>query len=275
VKLVSGRGLGAALAATALAAGAAACAGHTTAHGDAATRAAARGDSAARAAAVSAQRGPRVLLLTQTRGYHHASIPAALAAVEAIGRRDGLAVEPLAGAASLTAARLRGAAAVVFLLTSGELPLRPAGRAALLAFVRRGGGLAGFHSASDTFHRWPAFTSLLGAEFSHHPPASRGAMVVEDGRSAITSGLGSSFRLKDEFYVFRRDPRPRVHVLVRLATSPHGPERPLVWCRRDGGGRVFYDAFGHYPQSWSDPRLIRLADAGLRWASGRLRTTDC
>jgi type 1 glutamine amidotransferase len=174
----------------------------------------------------------------------------------------------LPGARSLTAQQLRGASAVVFLLTSGELPISAAGKRALMAFVRAGGGLVGFHSAADTFHHWPGFIDLIGAEFSHHPAPSTQRIIVEDRRNPATRALPASFAIHEEFYVFKRDPRPRVHVLARLDTDPSGPDRPLVWCRRVGRGRVFYDALGHFIQTWQDPRQLGLVRGGLEWASG-------
>jgi len=211
----------------------------------------------------------RVLVLTQTRGYHHASIPTALSALTNVARRAGFDVVPLASASQLDAAELRGVAAVVFLLTSGELPISPAGKHALVAYVRGGGGLLGFHSASDTFHHWPAFIRMLGAEFDHHALPSTGRLIVEDGKAPATAGLGHSLQMFEELYVFKHDPRASSHILVRLDTGRGGPDEPLVWCRREGRGRVFYDALGHFPQTWSDRRQLRLVSGGLAWAAER------
>jgi uncharacterized protein len=211
----------------------------------------------------------RILVLTQTRGYRHASIPAAVAALERLAAGDRrLELTFLPGAQSLTSTKLRGASAVVFLLTSGELPLSASGKRALVAFVRHGGGLIGFHSAADTFHHWPAFIRLLGAEFRHHPLPSTQRVVVEDRHNPATAALPTSFHMFEEFYVFKRDPRRGAHVLARLDTGRGGPDRPLVWCRRAGSGRVFYDALGHFPQTWKDGRQLALVAGGVRWASG-------
>jgi hypothetical protein len=63
-----------------------------------------------------------VLVLTQALGYHHASIRTAIATVRAIAARNGrYRVVFLASASQLTPAALRHAAAVMFLLTTGEL----------------------------------------------------------------------------------------------------------------------------------------------------------
>jgi type 1 glutamine amidotransferase len=218
----------------------------------------------------------RILVLTQTRGYHHASIPAAAAALRRLAGADPrLELTFLSGAQALTAKRLGGAAAVVFLLTSGELPLSSSGKRALVAFVRAGGGLVGFHSAADTFHHWPGYIDLLGAEFSHHPPPSTQRIIVEDRTNPATGVPPASFAIHEEFYVFKQDPRPRVHVLARLDTGPTGPDRPLVWCHRVARGRVFYDALGHFIQTWRDSRQLDLVRGGLEWASGLVAARHC
>jgi type 1 glutamine amidotransferase len=219
---------------------------------------------------------PRVLVLTQTLGYHHASIPWAVAALRRVAATDGR-YEPvfLPTAAELTPSALRGAAAVVFLLTTGDLPLSPAEKSALIAFVRGGGGLIGFHSATDTFHHWPGYIRLIGAEFSHHPLPSTQRIIVEDRSTPATRTLAPSFTIHEEFYVFTQDPRPHVHVLARLDTGAGGPDRPLVWCRRVGRGRVFYDALGHFPQTWSDARQVALVSGGIAWAVGVAGAGGC
>jgi type 1 glutamine amidotransferase len=230
--------------------------------------------SSVRTGAAAAPPAPKVLVLTETRGFHHASIPSAVDALKrlAVGGRYRLTFLP--SVAQLPAA-LKGASAVVFLLTSGELPLSAAGKQALVTFVERGGGLIGFHSATDTFHHWPGFVSLIGAEFSHHPLPSTQGLVIEDRGTPATHTLPARFAIHEEFYVFRHDPRPRVHVLARLDTGAKGPDRPLVWCRRVGSGRVFYDALGHFPQTWQDPRQLALVKGGLAWALGLAAGRGC
>jgi uncharacterized protein len=197
----------------------------------------------------------QVLVVTETRGFVHDSIPAAKAMIGSLGYRTAH-VE----ARQLTARRLRHARAVVFLNTSGELRLDAAGKHRLLAFVRDGGGFVGTHSAADTFHRWPAFQRMLGAAFRTHPPPGPGSVEVVDRAFTATR----SFAITEEFYVFRK--RAPFHVIARVRGGG-----PLVWSRRYGRGRVFYDALGHFPATWSDPNQRRLVADGLRWAMQRSR----
>jgi type 1 glutamine amidotransferase len=199
----------------------------------------------------------QVLVVTETRGFVHDSIPAAKAMVGSLGYRTAF----LSGARELTARRLRSARAVVFLNTSGELRLDAAGKRRLLRYVRNGGGLVGTHSAADTFHRWPAFQRMLGAEFRTHPPPGPGAVDVVDRSFTSTR----SFAITEEFYAFTQ--RAPFHVVARLRGGG-----PLAWWRRYGRGRVFYDALGHFPATWSDPHQRQLVADGLRWATQRSPT---
>lgn len=209
---------------------------------------------------------PVVLVVADARGFVHDSIPAAERALARVGRRDGRRVAVLPRARDLTAARLRGAAAVVFVDTTGDPPLAVGGRGRgrIVRFVRAGGGLVLLHAASNGFVRWPAWGPLIGARFVSHPPLRRDSVSVTG--DAATRGVPRRFTVADEFYVFDRDPRGGgARVLARLATHDR---RPLAWRRKDGRGRVFHDALGHPASAWQDgdPRLM-LVRAGLRWAT--------
>jgi type 1 glutamine amidotransferase len=209
------------------------------------------------AAAALAAPQPQLLVVTETRGFVHDSIPAAKAMVASLGYRTTF----LAGARQLTAARLRGAGAVVFLNTSGELRLDGAGRRRLLAYVHDGGAFVGAHAAADTFADWPAFHRMLGADFLGHAPARAAPPTRIDVVDHAFTTL-RAFAIGDEFYRFRA--RAKRHVVVR----EHGGG-PLAWWRRYGRGRVFYDALGHFPATWSDPHQRQLMADGIRWALGR------
>jgi type 1 glutamine amidotransferase len=230
----------------------------------------------ARPASVAEPALPTVLVLTQTLGYHHMSIPTAMATVRAIAARSQrYRVVFLTSATQLTPAALRHAAAVMFLLTTGELPMTGADKRALVDFVRGGGGLIGVHSATDTFHHWTAFKEMIGAEFSHHPRPSTQRVIVTDHSTPATHALPASFRIHEEFYVFTHDPRPHVHVLAELDTGRGGPDRPLVWCRRVGRGRVYYDALGHFSATWHNQHQLTLMSGGIQWAAGLANTPGC
>jgi uncharacterized protein len=214
----------------------------------------------------------RVLLVTEAREFRHDSIPAASAFFSALGERSSrYDVVHLDGAAQLSPRRLARADAVVFANTTGELPLPS--RRALLRFVRRGGGFVGTHSASDTLHSWPGYAQMLGGKFAGHGAEQPGRLIVSSRPHPATRGLPGSFELTDEFYEFAA-PVPRgTRVLVRLdpesVPDAAGQRLPLVWARRFGEGRVFYNALGHPPETWKDRSFRHLVRRGLAWALGR------
>jgi type 1 glutamine amidotransferase len=169
--------------------------------------------------------------------------------------------------ASLEAASLSGYDVLFFALTSGELPLTDAQKSAVAEFVERGGGFLGVHSASDTLYDWPAYGRLIGAYFREHPWTQEANVIVEDSSHPATSALGTSFRLTDEFYTFRENPRSRVQVLLRLDASSVGAagDYPLAWAQQIGAGRAYYNALGHFPGTWTDPRFQQQLVGAIRW----------
>ena len=221
----------------------------------------------------------RVVVVTQTAGFHHDSIPAAVALLRRIAHNRHYQMRFLASVDKLTPKRLARAGAIVFLNTSGELPMSDAQKSALLAFVHSGKGFVGTHSATDTLHGWADYARLLGGEFETHPYVGEGRVVVEDRRHPATRRVPASFLIREEFYVFRIDPRCCSHVLARLDVSSFGgdaaDDRPLVWCRRVGKGRVFYDALGHFGETWSERTQQRLVAGGLAWALGLAGAGAC
>src|SRR3954467_1142757 len=148
---------------------------------------------------VVAEVPPTVLVVSETAGFHHDSIPAQQAFLRSL---PGLRVVVLDRIAQLTAARLRGARAVGFAAPSGEARFSATGRRALLRFVRDGGGFVGTHAAADTFASWPGYVRLLGASFAGHDPLGPGRVAVTDRRSPIMRGVPRTFTTTDEFYRF-------------------------------------------------------------------------
>lgn len=208
---------------------------------------------------------PQALVVTETAGFRHPSIPAAGAALQRLGQasRD-FDVVAVASSRSLTRAALSRARAVVFLSTTGELRMGDSGLSRLLRWIRGGGSFVGLHAATNTFDRRPQYARMLGAQFRAHPFTGRGRVLVTDRSHPATRRMPRAFRIADEFYVFERSPRRRAHVLARRDTNA---DEPLVWWRREGRGRVFYSALGHPESAWRDPTHLRLVEDGLRWAT--------
>ncbi len=212
-------------------------------------------------------RTPRLLVYTRTADYRHDSIPDAVAAVRTLGE---YAVDHTEDPA-VPERPLDAYAAVVFLSTSGEV-LTPAGRDRLAAYVEAGGGFVGVHAATCTEYDWPYYGDLLGARFDRHPAHQPGRVVVEDPDHPATRHLPAVWQFTDEWYDFRSNPRGRVHVLARADETSYegggmGEDHPLVWCREQDAGRVFYTALGHACEAYADPDFRAHLRGGIDWAA--------
>lgn len=213
----------------------------------------------------------RVLAVTATAGFRHDSIPAARQALAGAAASSGRFIFTATDeVAAVTSASLADHDVLVFLLTSGELPITAEQKAAILAFVSGGGGFVGVHSATDTLYSWPDYGALVGAYFKEHPWTRRVTVTVEDRAHPATSMLDSSFSIEEEIYTFRENPRRQVHVLMRLDAASVGAsgDHPLAWTRAHGRGRVYYNALGHFAATWNNPLFLRQIVEGIVWAAG-------
>lgn len=229
-------------------------------------------------------------------GYHHRSISHALATLERIGRHsEDFVTEirtdsqlitrspifgqgPKYGGRSVNARNLNEFGAL-FLLPSGAGTLTPAQRADLIAFVRDDGkGLVAGHAASAGFFDWPEFAELLGGRMDgEFDGVAR--VLVEDPTFPGADSFGLPAFDFDEQHAILTTPYDRhdCDVVMRLDPQSLTPEQralrpdgdfPVVWTRRVGRGRVCSISWGHYEESWDDPRFQALVLGAVRWAFG-------
>lgn len=241
--------------------------------------------------------GFRVLVFSRTTVFRHSSIPAGIACITELGREHGFAVDATEDPAVFNQSTLDSYATVVFLNTTGTVLDTAAQRDALERFVRRGGGFVGVHAAADTEYDWPFYDQLVGTHFLCHPAfgAQPGTLVTEDHQHPASAHLADRFSINEEFYSFRRNPRPDVHVLLTVDEHTYLPDpntsnspinadgtynphwlpgvtgymsgkrgvpgdHPMSWTHRNLGGAVFYTALGHqeglYDKDWYRRHLL-------------------
>lgn len=215
----------------------------------------------------------RVLVFTRTTGFRHASIPDGIAAVRELGADAGFGVDATEDPAVFTDSGLRRYAAVVFLSTTGDV-LDAAGQEAFERYIRAGGGFAGVHAASDTEFGWPFYSRVVGAYFARHPAVQPARLNVEDPAHASTRGLPDPWERTDEWYDFRANPRPRVHVLLTIDETSYtggrmGADHPVAWCHEVEGGRSWYTALGHTKESFAEQAFRDHLRGGIEYAAGR------
>lgn len=214
----------------------------------------------------------RALVFSRTLGYRHDSIPDGIAAVEALGREHGFAVDGTEDAARFTPENLARYRVVMFLSTTGDV-LEGAQRDALQGFVRGGGGFVGVHSATDTLYDWPWYGALVGASFARHPAIQTATVRVEDAGHPSTRRLPNPWTWTDEWYDFRASPRPGVHVLLTVDESSYhggdmGADHPVAWYHDFDGGRAWYTALGHVREAYRDTVFRAHLLGGIAYAAG-------
>ncbi|HET9947837.1 MAG TPA: ThuA domain-containing protein, partial [Longimicrobiales bacterium] len=177
----------------------------------------------------------RILVLSRTAGYRHASIEPAIEALRARAREAGVGLDATEDPEVFRPSELARYRAVVFLSTTGDVLAEPE-QAALEAYVRGGGGFAGIHSAADTEYDWPWYGELVGAYFESHPPGVHEATLhVIDRTHPATASLPDPWTRSDEWYDFR-DVQPGLHALLAIDEHTYkdpadaAPEsRPIAW----------------------------------------------
>ncbi len=208
----------------------------------------------------------RALVYTRTSGYRHASIPAALRALEAAAGLQVLASEDPADLHALDQD------VVLFVSTTGPVLDGPA-RAELQRYVQGGGGFVGVHAAANAEPDWPWFGELLGARFAGHPEGTQEATatVLEHPSSR---GQAGAWRFTDEWYAFT-EVRADLEVVMTVEESSYRPgaftmpgPHPQAWARRVGEGRSWFTALGHDDLAWADRAFLSHLLAGLAWAAG-------
>jgi hypothetical protein len=211
----------------------------------------------------------RLLVYSRTTGYRHESIPAGIDALRLLGEQAGGEVDATEDPAVFTTTNLSRYAVVVFLSTSGDV-LDAAGKEALVEYMANGGAWLGVHGASTTEYGWPYFGALAGAWFDKHPEIQTATLTVEDGDHPATAHLPAAWRWSDEWYDFRTNPRPDVHVLLTVDEATYtggtmGTDHPIAWCHDYAGGRSFYTALGHAPETYADPAFLAHLSGALTW----------
>jgi type 1 glutamine amidotransferase len=221
------------------------------------------------APAAAADRGA-ILIYSGTTGYRHDSIPAGIAAVTAIARKRGLAVEASEDPNVFSSDHLKRFRAIVLLSCTTD-PKNPASewltgsrRDALQQFLHRGGGILAIHAAADSHYHWPWYGKMIGGHFARHPQGTPTGTI----RILAT---GETRSRTDEWYYFD-DWDPTSHLLVTLDPQSIGEKdvnpNPMSWTRKVDGGRVFYTAMGHTTKSYSEPWFLNHLAEGLDWVLG-------
>ena len=142
----------------------------------------------------------------------------------------------------------------------------------LLATVRAGTGLAGFHGLmTDSFRNEPDYQFMVGGQWVAHPGNIIDFTVnVTRPDDPIMQGIGD-FAYHSEQYYMHVD--PSIEVLATTTFSGDyfdeiaGVKMPVVWKRRFGKGRVFHSTLGHVVDEFQVPQMRTIFERGALWAA--------
>jgi hypothetical protein len=240
----------------------------------------------------------KALLLTKSGGFQHGPVAekdGQPSLVETVLRpmlaEKGYLLDATKNASTINADDLKNYNLVIF-YTQGDLdrpwtdngePMGPDGMKDLNAWVSNGGGFMAFHSGADTSRPKhlddPAtpYTALVGGAFKTHGQQFVGTVRVVDPDHPAIAAVPDGFQMKDEWYVFTHLDTKHMHVLAMLDPGDERekqekynlPAYPVVWCKAQGEGRIFYNAMGHREDVWENPTFLQCTSDAIDWALGK------
>jgi hypothetical protein len=163
--------------------------------------------------------------------------------------------------------------------------------ASLMPAAPPAGGRAGAPSAPGGSPLWPEFNKIIGGYFKFHWVDPQLITVkIDDPNSPLTAMFhGQEFEIRDETYTYNQESfsRQNVHVLTSIdygkmtaedkakETNPRSDhDYALSWIRREGSGRVFYEAHGHHERVYGMKPMLEHVLAGIQYAVGDLKADD-
>lgn len=162
-------------------------------------------------------------------------------------------------------------------------PMSARGKQALLDAIRNGKGFVGIHSASDTFHsagdryaiqhQPDPYIAMLGGEFLGHGSQQAARVRAADANFPGVQASAGGFTVTEEWYSLKNF-ADDIHVVLVLETEGmlehdyRRPPYPIAWARREGRGRVYYNAMGHRDDVWTSARFQDMLGGAVAWAAG-------
>lgn len=143
------------------------------------------------------------------------------------------------------------------------------------AAVQNGTGLAGCHGGMcDSFRTNVDWQFMTGGQWVAHP-GNDGVdykVDIRAGSSPLVDGI-SDFNVCTEQYYLHYDPAVEVLATTRfpIVDGPHAANKavdmPVVWTKRWGHGRVYYNSLGHHADIVDLPPVKELMRRGFLWAA--------
>jgi type 1 glutamine amidotransferase len=138
---------------------------------------------------------------------------------------------------------------------------------------------------------WPEWNKIIGGYFKFHWVDPQLIWTkIDDPKSPLTAMFhGQEFEIHDETYTYNQESfsRRNVHVLTSIDYDKMSAEDKakesnprtdhdyaLSWVRREGQGRLFYEAHGHSERIYAIRPMLEHVLAGIQYALGDLKADD-
>ncbi|MBB6674921.1 ThuA domain-containing protein [Cohnella nanjingensis] len=141
--------------------------------------------------------------------------------------------------------------------------------------VQSGVGLAGVHGGMcDAFRENTDWQFMTGGQWVAHPGNDGTEYVVniKHSSSPLVAGL-EDLTVSTEQYYLHVDPAVEVLATTRFPVAP-GPhslnkavDMPVIWTKRWGVGRVYYNALGHQANIIALPEVTEMMRRGFLWCA--------
>ncbi|WP_440109112.1 ThuA domain-containing protein [Paenibacillus sp. QZ-Y1] len=171
------------------------------------------------------------------------------------------------------AEKLLGLDLIVPLWTMGQIEQELVNNVS--AAVQSGVGLAGIHGGMcDAFRNNVDWQFMTGGQWVAHPGNDGVEYTVnmKRGSSPLLDHI-EDFQVKSEQYYLHVDPAVEVLATTRfpIVNGPHaanGPvDMPVVWTKRWGAGRVFYNSLGHHADIVEMKQVTEMMRSGFKWTA--------
>jgi type 1 glutamine amidotransferase len=142
--------------------------------------------------------------------------------------------------------------------------------------IATGVGLAGCHGGMcDAFRNSVLWQFMTGGQWVAHPGNDGIEYTVNiksSSSSPIIEGI-KDFKVESEQYYLHVDPAIEVLATTTFSEvkgyhSTNGDVKvPVVWTKKWGHGRVFYNSLGHHADIFNIPEAIEIMRRGFLWAA--------
>jgi hypothetical protein len=241
---------------------------------------------------IYAQKQFKVLLVTETAGWHHESIDNGIVAINNLAATHNFELTRQQDAIKITAAGLKPYDAVIFLSTTANI-FDEDEQKDFENFIKSGKGYVGIHAASDTEYDWEWYTKLVGRMFHIHPVQQTAKLKILDHNFPGLEHFPDTLLWTDEWYEFGPEKIPGLNYLVAVDENSYNPVvtwqnrdldpktgkmvarngegmgdlHPISWYHEFDGGRAFYTALGHIEKVYENQWFLDHLYGGIYYAA--------